>query len=159
MKNTGPVGPHEDDVAVLLEFLRFPLGSAEGILDKFARLPGAIRAGNNLRQFVFVEGQRQNKVVLVAHADTCWDLFYRADKQPVPQNIQLTDGIIRNPGYGLGADDRAGCAILWLLRGLGHSLLIVNGEEYGEIGSGFLMSNRGDIADKINNEHQFALDF
>lgn len=153
------VACRQDDIDVLMDFLRFPLGSADAILARFARLPGAIRVGEGLSQFVFVEGTRTNRVLLVAHADTCWDMLYRLDKEPVPQNVELKDGIIRNPGNGLGADDRAGCAILWLLRDLGHSLLITNGEEYGEIGSAFLMNERTDIADKINHEHQFALAF
>lgn len=147
------------DIDILLEFLRFPLGSANEILAKFSSLPGATRAGARLSQFVFIEGTRKNKVVLVAHADTCWDFHYRRDKEVIPQNVELKDGIVRNPGHGLGADDRAGCAILWLLRELGHSLLVTSGEEYGEIGSAYLMNHRRDIAEKINREHQFALAF
>lgn len=159
MKNKCQTTNQENDVAELLDFLRFPLGSADGILEKFGRLPGAVREGKNLKQFVFIEGWRPDKIVLVAHADTCMDMLYRADKETIPQNVQLADGIIKNPGQVLGADDRAGCAILWLLRDLGHSLLVVHGEEYGEIGSTYLMNHRCDIGNKINNEHQFAVQF
>jgi hypothetical protein len=35
----------------------------------------------------------------------------------------------------LGADDRAGLAILWLLRDLGHSLMVTDLEEHGRMGS------------------------
>ena len=157
MKKAEPVDLKSNDVAVLLDFLKLPLGKSDAVLDMFAGLPGAVRCGSGLQQFVFIEGQRQNRVVLVAHADTCWDFFYRKDRDLIPQNVQLADGIIRNPGNGLGADDRAGCAILWLLRGLGHSILVTNGEEYGDIGSTWLMTARPDIADKINDTHQFAL--
>ena len=38
---------------------------------------------------------------------------------------------------GIGADDRAGCAMLWLLRDSGHSLLILDGEEHGQVGAAF----------------------
>lgn len=37
-----------------------------------------IRVGEKLQQFVFVEGHRRNKIVLVAHADTCWDMLGHA---------------------------------------------------------------------------------
>ncbi len=62
-----------------------------------------------------------------------------------------------NEEFGLGADDRAGCAMLWLLKDLGHSLLVTNGEEKGQSGSSWLMDHNKDIADEINRDHQFVI--
>lgn len=70
-------------------------------------------------------------------------------------------GLIRSgtKGVGLGADDRAGCAILWLLRELGHSMLVVSGEESGRLGSSMLMKSYPEIAAEINDSHCFAIEF
>lgn len=146
------------DIETLKEFLNFPLGSANDVLTKFAKIPGAIRCGNGnrLEQFVFIEGSRNNRVLLVAHADTYWDENYDK-KSDGPQELEQHNGTIRNKNGGLGADDRAGCAILWLLKDMGHSLLVTNGEEHGRKGSNLLMQNHPDIADKINKDHQFAV--
>ena len=61
--------------------------------------------------------------------------------------------------FGLGADDRAGCAMLWLLKDLGHSLLVTNGEEHGQTGSSWLMDHNKAIAEEINRDHQFVIEF
>jgi hypothetical protein len=60
--------------------------------------------------------------------------------------------------YGIGADDRAGCAMLWALKDLGHHLLITDGEECGCLGTHFLLDEYKDIADIINNS-VFMLEF
>ena len=151
-----------EDEAVLMTFLNMPLESADAVFDKFSEIPGAIlRRGDGLERFLFVEGTRDSRVLLVAHADTVWDIYYygeddgyRAEREIVREN-----GIVRNLRGGLGADDRAGCAIVWLLRDLGHSLLITDGEEHGQIGSCWLMEENADIANKINADHQFAVQF
>lgn len=147
-----------NDIDVLLDFLSCPLGSADKVLEKFAALSGAIRQGEGLEQFVFKEGFRKNRVLLVAHADTYWDNEYNRNAAQ-QQNLSNSDGIIRNKNGGLGADDRAGCAIIWLLKEMGHSILITNGEEQGRKGSTWLMSNKNnyDIAEKINRTHQFII--
>jgi hypothetical protein len=49
--------------------------------------------------------------------------------------------------------------VLWLLKDLGHSLLVTNGEEKGQLGSSWLMSDNKDIADEINHDHQFVIQF
>jgi hypothetical protein len=61
-------------------------------------------------------------------------------------------------GVGIGADDRAGCAALWLLRDLPNaSLLIVPEEETGCRGSGAIMADaRGRAA---IGDHAFAIQF
>ena len=142
----------------LKRFLAYPLNSADEILSKFAGLSGAIPRGTGLQRFVFVEGSRENRVLLVAHADTYWDSQYGREingkHDPIEHN-----GVIKNEDCGLGADDRAGCAIVWLLKDMGHSILITNGEERGRKGSNYLMDSHFDIAKTINYDHQFVVQF
>lgn len=145
-----------NDTDILEEFLNLPLGSSDEVFNKFAGIPGAIRRGSGLEQFLFVEGNRVNRVLLVAHADTYWDEHYGENGNESQELFQL-DGIIRNKNSGLGADDRAGCAIIWLLKEMGHSILITNGEEHGRKGSNWLMNKNHDIADAINLNHQFVV--
>ena len=152
----------DTDIDTLMAFLGAPLESADAVLDQFASLPGAIRRGEGTTQFVFVPGHRQNKVLLAAHADTVWDEHYNSSRSSPhnssPQQKLINQGgIIRNENGGLGADDRAGCALVWLLRDMGHSILITHGEEQGRQGSSWLMDEHEDIADDINLRHQFAI--
>ncbi len=133
----------------------FWLNLAESdVLDIFGKLDQAQIIGSKDEQCVFIPGKREDKVLLVAHADTVWG----------NRNVKV------NPAYdseksvffsaddnGIGADDRAGCAIIWRLRDSGHSILIPNKEEIGCIGSRALMRNK-EMSDKIN-AHQFAIQF
>jgi len=146
-------------INVLKSFLEIPLGSADGVFDRFLQIPGAIYRGEGLNRFLYVRGAKPNKVLLVAHADTVWDREYGYDPGPTHE-IKIEDGNITavNQESGLGADDRAGCAMLWLLKDLGHSLLVTNGEEKGQLGSSWLMNDNKDIADEINRDHQFVIE-
>ena len=145
-------------IEVLRSFLEIPLGSADSVFDRFLEIPGAIYRGEGLERFLYIRGSRSNKVLLVAHADTFWDYEYGYDPGPVHKiMIQDVNIIAVNEEFGLGADDRAGCAMLWLLKDLGHSLLVTNGEEHGQHGSSWLMSDNKDIADEINHDHQFVV--
>lgn len=148
----------DSDIDVLLEFLKMPLGSSSQVFNKFLEIPNAILRGSGLEQFLYIRGTRQNKVLFVAHADTYWDKHYGSSQIDLC-DLSLCDGIIRNKNGGLGADDRAGCAIIWLLKDLGHSILITNGEEGGRLGSSWLMKENKDIADEINTRHQFVIQF
>ncbi len=47
--------------------------------------------------------------------------------------------------------------MLWLLKEMGHSILITNGEESGQKGSNWLINKNPDIADKINSNHKFII--
>ena len=127
--------------------------STDEVFQKFLQLEGVIYRqayeGSN-RRFLYRRGSRENKVVLIAHADTIY--------QGYPDLHTSYDDISRSYNPWAGADDRAGCAIVWLLRNLGHSLLIVDGEEAGLEGAFWLMEKNKDIADEINN-HQFLLEF
>ena len=135
----------------MLEFLSMPLGSSGEIFAKFRELDGAEHQGVGKHQFLYRPGPREDRVLLVAHADTVWDCGR--------QEIVNENGVIRNKLGGLGADDRAGCAIVWLLRDLGHSLLIVDGEESGRQGSTWLMDANPDIRNEINDKHNFVIEF
>ncbi len=161
-----------DDIELLLEFLKYPLGSGDAILKRFAGLPETTHSGkpthcvnpkNRLEQFVYIPGKRNNKVVLVAHADTYWDEGWDENWHAgtiMEHEIIQAENIISSgtKHFGIGADDRAGCAILWLLKDLGHSLLITNGEEHGQLGSNWLMNSHPDIANDINKDHQFMVE-
>ncbi len=145
---------------VLEGFLKIPLESADGVFERFMDTPDHIFRGQGQQRFLYVRGSRRNKVCLVAHADTVWDL-HKGHKPFHGREIGF-DGdrfFSITEGCGLGADDRAGCAMLWILRDLGHSLLITDGEESQRQGSTWLMNHNKDIAEEINGEHQFLVQF
>jgi hypothetical protein len=146
---------NSQDVATLMEFLSCPVGDSSGIIDRFAVLPGAQVYGRGEERFAFVPGERDVRLLLVAHADTVWA------GMDTPPHVILENGQVRSAShrYGIGADDRAGCAILWLLREMGHSLLVTDGEEQGRRGSRYLMANHPRIAAAINDDHHFVVQF
>ena len=141
----------------LIRFCSFPLHTAQGVMQEFASLPNAIaHFDGDMHNFVYIPGKRADRVVLVAHADTVWDSF--GEDTPVPQSLCERDGVLfgKSPEVGIGADDRAGCAMLWLLRESGHSLLIVDGEEQGQIGSCHIRDAYPEIYDELNG-HAYML--
>lgn len=122
---------------VLEHFCSFPLDSSIEVLKEFAKLPGAISCfDEEKKNFVYIPGERSDRVLLVAHADTVWDNEY-TNFEKISQSIirKRNTYIGTNEEYGIGADDRAGCAILWMLKDSGHSLLVTDGEEHGQIGA------------------------
>ncbi|MCK9522859.1 MAG: hypothetical protein M0R76_07395 [Proteobacteria bacterium] len=142
------------ELDVLLSFINEPLDSADGIFNRFATLPGAalFRGENPGERFLFVPGNRADAATLVAHADT---VFTHSGAH----EVVVEGDIIRSgdPAYGIGADDRAGCAMLWLLRDAGHHLLVCDYEESTHrdaqgscVGARYLMREHGDIARRIN---------
>lgn len=135
--------------------LMFWLNAKEqDVLDLFATLPNAIQVGAGDRQYVYVEGTRDDRVLLVAHADT---VFENRNQKVMPKySAGKYFSSVQN--IGIGADDRTGCCIAWRLRDLGHSILICNKEEIGCVGSRFLMEDNA-MADKLNNTHRFAIQF
>jgi hypothetical protein len=144
--------------------------SQDEVLDKFHSLEGAYSDGTGDKRFVYIAGTRKNKALLVAHADTVWTgapinlhwyngvLYSKNRDVRFEQKSKWSNGTITKYGIGIGADDRAGCAILWCLRELGHSLLITSGEEDGCISSKWLIKEKW-WEDEITNEHQFAIEF
>ncbi|MBD2121123.1 hypothetical protein [Trichocoleus sp. FACHB-262] len=151
-----------NDIEILKKFLEVPLENSEPIFQYFLSIPDKeiVFRGEQPERFLYIRGQRKDKVLLVAHADTVWD-----NSIEIPENAKheliFSNGVFQSSSsvYGIGADDRAGCAILWLLKDLGHSLLITDGEEAGGLGSSWLMSDpkNSDIADEINTQHQFMI--
>jgi len=144
----------EDELKIqtLMSFLEMPLDESDTILNQFKALPSArpFSAGGEER-FVYVPGSRPDRVLLVAHADTVW-------REVHAPSILEQDGVLKSAvdDVGIGADDRAGCAILWWLRKSGHSLLITDGEEHGKIGANYLMNCQPQVADEIN-QHAYML--
>jgi hypothetical protein len=156
-----------DAYAILSRFLSLDVRDTAPVFDQFGPLrgPGTLEAsipGDPLYRYLFIPGttpRRPDRVLLVAHADTIWD---RWDLEWDPSSLRFAEGVFRRTGapYGLGADDRAGCAMLWALQGLGHSLLVLAGEESGGTTAEWI-AERGDphrLADVIAT-HQFAVEF
>lgn len=116
---------------------------------------GGIARGEGDTRFLYIPGTRPDRVLLLAHADTVWDA-----KPGYPAPVRYADGVYtaQNSELGIGGDDRAGCAILWELRGLGHSLLLTSGEEKGCISSHWIADHNPDVLAELNR-HQFMVQF
>ena len=150
------------ELEILLEFINQPLDTADGIFEKFSALSGAqIYTGEKPgERFLFLKGNRPDAATLVAHADTVFDVS--------GEHEVIVDGDLIRSGsvtYGIGADDRAGCAMLWLLKDLGHHILVCDYEEGTHpdaigccTGSKYLMSAHPKIAQIINNS-SFVFEF
>lgn len=151
-----------NDIDVLEHILKKSLFNSDDVFEDFLSLENAAVFGFGKKRFVYIPGHRSDRVVLIAHADSHWDLAYQ-------RNPEYETGLICEKGcfrsasreIGIGADDRAGCAILWLLKDLGHSLLITDGEENRLEGSSWLMTDPENkhIAQELNEDHQFMVQF
>lgn len=141
---------------LLIDFLQ---ARRSRLLQRFANLsPHSIQRGAGHRRFVYVPGTRRDRVLLVAHADTIWE----HEKMLHPRLCILGNEIhSARADAGIGADDRAGCAMLWALRDSGHSLLVTSGEEIGCVAARWLMENPrlAPLAEEINRTHRFAIEF
>ena len=152
---------HEGDNAmtdrkVLETFLNYELGSVDEVFDKFLTLKNAkLYEHVGVKNCVYVPGKRDDRVLLVAHADTVF-----AGSKGSHKIILDDEDIYRSceENYGIGADDRAGCAILWQLRDSGHSLLITNEEEIGSLGAQDIQDFHKDLFWEIN-EHSYIIEF
>lgn len=141
-------------------FEQFFGATEDQVVSRFAVLKGAMRH----KEFVFVPGTRNRRLLLVGHADVA---------QPCPcRNVEWKGNIAKSGGSsyengssfqsggrylgnaGLGADDRVGCAMLWTFRNSGHSILITRGEEKGLVGAKAATREIGDLL----SEHQFAIE-
>lgn len=110
-------------------------------------------------------GTRPDAAVLVAHADTVWNIGDRPTRFSVdvdvdaPTALSVSDGIVtRGPGSvtGIGADDRAGIAIMLETLDLGHTILVTNDEEIGMIGARKLRGLDSAVFDRLQ-QHRFFL--
>ena len=148
---------------LILEFLSYPLDSGDEIFDRFAALPNAIakKGEKTFERFVYVPGNRKDRVLLVAHIDTVWDKDYQkfGNNKPHNHSVVFENGIFFSGEEmcGIGADDRAGCAMLWKLKDSGHSILILDGEEDGKRGAWFLKQKNLPLYKEINR-HSFMLE-
>lgn len=125
--------------------------SEAGVVEKFASLPGAkqLHYANDRTPIVFVPGKREDRVLLVAHYDT---VFGDADLDIYRNGYILFSN---KDKVGIGADNRAGCCLLWALRSLGHSLLLLPDEEIGCRGSNCVANHYPDIL----KNHSYMLQF
>jgi hypothetical protein len=142
--------------------------SRDQVLDKFCTIKGAWTDGVKQERYVYIEGTRDDRVLLVAHADTVWGalpiepdlhagIVFSKKRHAKWSRKNKFGGSTDQWGVGIGADDRAGCEIVWRLRELGHSLLITTGEEIGCVASRRIMNNED--WHKIIASHQFAVQF
>ena len=147
---------------LLLEFLSCPLNSGDLIYEKFSALPGAIskKGEKPYERYVYIPGARKDRVVLTAHIDTVWDKDYTelGGCKVGEHEIIFEDGVFRSGNVicGIGADDRAGCAMLWKLRDSGHSILLLDGEEDGKRGAWFLRKSSPGLYKELNR-HSFMI--
>ena len=139
---------------VLEKFLCKPLSSSLEVFEEFLSLNDynvkySINQGK--KSFVYIPGKRKDRVLLVAHADTVWDKEY--GEAICNQELKFENGFYRGKieDCGIGADDRAGCAMLYLLKDSGHSLLITDGEETGQIGANYIKNNFPVFYEELNN--------
>lgn len=148
----------ETSEQILEKFLSVPINSTDRIFAEFEKLPGAIsgRGEKPLERYVCILGTVKRPIVLVAHCDTVWDEAYGYTAET---SVVFQEGKFRgtNPACGIGADDRAGCAMLWALRDCGHTLLLVNGEEKGKVGAKFIQKSNPALFRKLNS-HQFMIE-
>ena len=147
-------------LTTISEFLNTPLESGDAIFERFAALPDAVvgKGDEPLQRYVYLPGTRKDRIVLVAHIDTIWD---RAYKLPFAgaHSVLFEDGVFRSgtEGCGIGADDRAGCAMLWEMRESGHSILIVDGEEKGKHGAVYLRTSNPKLFRELNR-HAYMIE-
>ena len=157
---------------VLREFLNMSVFSPDEVFAKFQTDLGGNLYEVNGKKFYFKPGTRKDRILLVAHADTVWDNRYnnfgltdednklKVENQNLVQNKVVEDLRGFRSGslnIGLGADDRAGAAIVWLLKDSGNSILITDNEEIGALSARNKMANE-DIR-KLINSHRYMLQF
>lgn len=106
----------------LEKFLKMPITETKEVFDEFLTLKGAIKRGGGLKSFVQIPDSQENKVILVAPADMVLDK--NNENSNGQEEIELV--FKRSKIDPLGVDDRARCAIVWLLKDLEHSILITS---------------------------------
>lgn len=150
----------DEEERILERFLSMPISSTNEIFDVFRTLPGAVEShGSGKQGYLYVPGNRRDRCVLVAHADTVFDNEYK-DNANHANTLIFEDGVYKGESteVSIGADDRCGCAILWILRKSGHSLLLLDGEERGQVGAHYLKDTNPDLFKEINS-HSFIIQF
>ena len=147
---------------LLSEFLNTPLNSGDLIYEKFSALPSAIfeKGEKPFERYVYIPGTKKDRVVLTAHIDTVWDKDYTelGGCKVGEHEVIFENGVFRSGNVicGIGADDRAGCAMLWKLKDSGHSILLLDGEEDGKHGAWFLRNSNPKLYKELNR-HSFMI--
>lgn len=149
------------------------LASPKQVLKKFSDLPNAQLNLDNvgISSYCYIPGTRKDRVVLVAHVDTVWEDERKKNmiKIAYAKKYGIFCASFTNDQCrvsGIGADDRAGCMALWALRDSGHSLLLVDGEERGLVGSRAIANatkesdkTRFELMNELNETHNFMIQF
>ena len=136
-------------ISTLRQFLSLPFQS-EAVFDKFSELPGALDFpdGNGAR-FLYVPGNA-GRPLLCAHADVY---------APYGMPLEEDDERFFRACDLLGADDRAGCAILWMLRHTKCPMLIFDGEERGLLASSRFCREMAELGACLRKKSPFVLSF
>lgn len=129
-----------------------PLRSGDAVFDRFLSLSNLVYAQGDApcERYLYRRGTAAHPVLLIAHADTLsagGRTGLRAKQRIVCRQERYLCG--RNPGVGIGADDRAGCAMLWALRDAGFSLLLLDGSTQGSCGAEFLKRENPELLQEI----------
>lgn len=106
---------------------------------------------------LYSKGTREDAVVMVAHIDTVWKSRYNgSDRTP----LNVANGRVSSARSitGIGADDRAGVAIILELLDLGHSILLTDDEEIGMVGSRHLRAFAPEAFEALQ-KHSFFVQF
>ena len=151
----------EKEREVLELFLNKSVTSSRSVMREFSKLKGAIvHLPRKTGGFVYVPGTREDRVLLVARADTVWDSVFNLYQFP-KQKVVYKNGfyVSANGDTGTGANNRAGCALIYLLRELGHSILILDRQAFGlKLGWYELWANYNDLFDEMNR-HRYMMEF
>lgn len=158
---------HQKQLAVLYMMLEHPLSSSDGIFklfyDEFKDVEGFAQIKSSFGdRSIYIPGSREDRVLLVGHADTVWQhLFFErySIKTPIlPRLVQHGNTIYSGHStFGIGADDRAGVAMLWLMPDLGHSILLTDNEEIGMLGSSKFATSH--LMQDVQKTHSFIVSF
>ena len=150
---------------ILREFMNMSIFSADEVFEKFLTDKGGTMFEVEGHKFYFKPGTRDDKILIVAHADTVWDTRYnpylaklqKFNHLPQKENylVESSDSYSSSDRVGIGADDRAGAAMAWILKDSGNSILITDEEEIGAQTSQAIMRNK-EWADVINS-HRYIL--
>lgn len=130
------------------QILRLAAGRLEAAGRSWEMLPG---------NCMYSKGTREDAVVMVAHVDTVWKSRYNgSDRTP----LHVADGRVSSarPITGIGADDRAGVALILELLDLGHSILLTDDEEIGMVGSRHLRRFAPEAFEEMQ-KHSFFVQF
>jgi len=164
------------DLDVLEEFLNMSVFSADPVFEKFQTDENGRIFNVNGNKCYFKPGTRNDRILIIAHADTVWDERYgrftnyifdedkksktKGKKVKIEQKpVKQTESYMYSDSneIGIGADDRAGAAIAWLLKDSGNSILITDKEEIGAHSARSLIEDKN--FREIIKSHRFILQF